>query len=212
MRKSLALLLSLMMIWIALPANAAPAATPAGAYGVVLDEAGRPVSGAEIEFYQLDAGLVATLMTGPDGAFRLERPAVATRTALWQLRVWAKGYRTKESGWVNLAANPYQALQLERISGGLQVTVRDEMGRAPATGMVALVAADGQLQTQTRLENGQFTQQDLPTGDYQVLVSVPAHAAVVKSLTVAPGLITATVITLEKVGFGITGEILDAVT
>jgi hypothetical protein len=212
MRKSLALWLSLMMIWIALPANAAPAATPAGAYGVVLDESGRPVSGAEIEFYQLDAGLVATLMTGADGAFRLERPATATRTALWQLRVWAKGYRTKESGWVNLAANPYQALQLERISGGLQVTVRDEMGRAPAAGMVALVGADGQLQTQTRLEKGQFMQPDLPTGDYRVLVSVPGYAAAMKSLTVAAGQFASAVVSLERNGFTVVGEVRDAVT
>lgn len=78
MRKSLTLLLSLMMmIWIAIPASAA---TTAGAFGVVLDAAGHPVSGAEIEVYQLGAGLTATLTTGADGAFRLERPVDGARS------------------------------------------------------------------------------------------------------------------------------------
>lgn len=92
------------------------------------------------------------------------------------------------------------------------MTVRDEQGAAPAGGMVAMVGPGGQLETQTPLVDGRFASNDLLSGDYRVLVSVPGYAAAVRSLTVAPGEITTAVVSLERGGFTVAGEARDAVT
>jgi large repetitive protein len=205
MRKWLGLMLTLAMLLAAVPT--AVAAKPAGAFGVVLDQVGRPVAGADIEFYQLGAGLVTVITSGPDGSFHMEQPV--PDFSLWQLRVWAKGYRTEETGWINLGRKRYQSITLDGLTGGLRVAVRDDQG-LPAKGTATLVGPAGHLEGHFPLDRGELVQPDLVPGEYQMLVALPGYLPVTESVTVVADKVTATVIALQKSNITVTGSVIDS--
>lgn len=205
MRKSVGLLLSfLMLLLTAVPAAAAE--TPA-LFGTVTDRNGQPVAGAEVEVYGLGEGLVGVLYTGSNGTFALT--SYEGNPLLWQIRVWAKGYRTYESGWFDLMQQKYQTVRLEALNGGLQVTVRDDTG-APLEGTVNLIGPGGRLMGQFNLVQGQFSRDGLEPGNYRLVISAPGLAPQAHDLTVTPNLTATAAITLGDAGFTVTGEVREA--
>lgn len=181
MRKITALLLGLVLaLGLALPAFA----SGAGAYGVVTDDLGRPVAGAEVEVYRLGRGLVTLLTTDSHGGFRLEQ--AVENGSLWQLRVWAEGFRTAETGWFDLAQNRYRAVTLEHLTGTLQISVRDEKG-LPLSGKVLVTDAAGRVQHEGWLHPGQWLSLDLVAGNYSVTLRAQGWAPTVKTAAVPAG-------------------------
>ncbi|HLN64742.1 MAG TPA: carboxypeptidase regulatory-like domain-containing protein [Symbiobacteriaceae bacterium] len=208
MRRWAFLLLGLLLTAaLALPVAAAPGAS--GATALVADEMGRPVAGAEVEVYKLGQGLVSTLTADAMGAVRLPGPMPAG--TLWQLRVWAKGYRTAETGWVDLARTPYQFVALKRLLGDLQVTVIDRDGK-PVNARVALVGPGGQLTGEWRANGGMVLQQGLLTGDYRLVVGAPGFGQAVRPVSVTGDRTVSAVVMLERATQVLSGEVRDGAT
>lgn len=208
MRKILSLVLGLVLTaMLVAPAAALPAA-PAQATGVVTDLNGRPLPGAEVEVYRLGAGLTAVLTADAGGAFRV---AYGDPGSLWQLRVRADGYRTLETGWIDLSAHRYQALKLEPLLGDLQIALRSSSGKS-LEGMARIVGADGQLVSEQRVEAGRLVQTGMLTGAYRVIATVPGYVAQAAPVTVAPNRTADLLFTLDAAGVVLSGEVTDAVT
>lgn len=204
MRKSLSLILSaLLLLFTTVPA----AAQSPTLFGVVTDRDGRPVAGAEVEVYGLGEGLVQVLYTSSNGAFSLNTQG--DDPLLWQIRVWAKDYRTYESGWFDLMQQRYQSVRLDALTGALQVTVRDESG-APLQGTLNLIGPGGRLIGQYDVVDGQFSKDGLEPGSYRIVVSAPGMAPQSQNLTVASNMTATAAVTLKKAGFTVTGEVRDA--
>jgi protocatechuate 3,4-dioxygenase beta subunit len=209
MRKVLALVLGFwLMLGIALPAAAAEPG--AGARGVVLDEAGRPISGAEVELYRLDAGLVTVLTTDAEGRFAWAAGGLA-QGQLWKLRAVARGYATGETGWIELARNRYQSFRLAAKTGDLSITVRDGAGD-PFGGYEITVTGPYGVVLQEQMTGAGTGLQGVPTGSYTIAVAAPGYAAAVRTVEVAAGRRATATVTVEAAGLRASGEVRDNAT
>ncbi|HYF94625.1 MAG TPA: carboxypeptidase-like regulatory domain-containing protein [Symbiobacteriaceae bacterium] len=207
MRKILALALGVLLtLAVALPAVAAG---PAGVLGVVTDENGSPIANAEVEFYRLDDGLVTLLATDAGGRFQLDRQPAAGE--MWQLRGRAPGYRTAETGWIELGRSRYQSLKLAAIAGELLVQVQDWNGQ-PVAGFDLTVISAGGTVWEKDVAGAGFALKGLLAGDYRVLVSAPGYLSASHTATVMAGRKSAASITVEQAGLVATGEVKSAVT
>ncbi|HYG57753.1 MAG TPA: carboxypeptidase regulatory-like domain-containing protein [Symbiobacteriaceae bacterium] len=207
MRKVVVLILAMLLLLTWIPS--AGAAGPMAVYGVVADELGRPVPGAEVEVYRLSEGLVAVLATDKTGGFRLEaQPSVGS---LWQLRASAKGYRTLETGWIDLARNRYQSLKLQPMLGGLRLTVRNRDG-APTFADVLVVGAGGLVAAHVMKEDGQIDLPELLPGEYRVAITAPGMAPATRPVAVAAGQTASALVLLEPAALAVGGQVRDSVT
>jgi hypothetical protein len=208
MRRVTALVLGLLMtLALALPVAAAP--ETAGATAMVADVMGRAIPGAEVEIYKLGKGLVAVRTADQMGTVRI--PGPLSTGSLWQMRVWAEGYRTVETGWQDLTRTPYQFVRLERLSGDLNVKVIDRDGLA-LEALVTLGGPGGQVAGEWRATGGVVTRQGLLTGEYQLLVAKQGYAAVSRSVTVTGDRAANAVVMMEKARQGVASEVRDSVT
>ncbi len=177
--------------------------------GVVTDRRGQPVPEAEVEVHRLGTGLIAVVRTGPDGRFTV--PDREGAAGLYRLRVHAPGYRVRETPWTNLARERYLTLRLERLTGSLQIALRDEEGRRLA-GSALLLGPGGRLVGELRSESGQFVRDQLPTGTYRVLLMAAGHRAEERQVTIRPGQTASLAVTMVPTGLVVSGEVRDAVT
>jgi large repetitive protein len=213
MRKRLAFLIGLvLLLMLALPAAAAspsgPAPAVAGLTGVVTDPLGHPVAGAEVEVYHLGAGLTAVLVTDAHGGFRVE--GAAPGSGLWQFRTVAIGYHTAETGWIDIARNRYQAIELAPMLGNLEVAVQDKNGGRIDASML-LIGADGHVAGEWH-QSRALTADRVPAGEYRAVIWSPEFMPVTRPLTVAAGRSVALLVTLDRAAAMIAGEVRDAVT
>ncbi|HEY3367194.1 MAG TPA: carboxypeptidase-like regulatory domain-containing protein [Symbiobacteriaceae bacterium] len=207
MRKMLSLMLGLLLVAALVAPAAALPAVPAS--GVVTDQMGRPIPAAELEVYKLGAGLVAVLTSGQSGAFHLLNSGEPG--ALWQFRVAAKGYRTLETGWMDLASHRYQTLKLEPLLGDLQIALQSDTGKA-LNGTAQVAGPGGQLLGTFPVSGGTFRQTGLLAGSYRVIVTAPGYGPQAATVEVAPERTANAVFTLNATGLALSGEVTDAVT
>lgn len=207
MRKMLALVLGLLLT-LGLAAPAVAAAVSA-VQGVVTDEHGSPLQGAEVEVYRLDGGLKTVLRTDAAGRFRLEQ-AVAPGE-FWQLRALARGYRTAETGWIELDRQRYQSFRLTAIVGDLTVLATDKNGE-PVRGYEISILGPGGALTREQVAGAGFGIQGLTAGEYKVFVGAPGYLTGSRPVTVTAGRSTAVTVELEKAGFTVTGSVRSALT
>ena len=208
MRKALVLFMGLLLLLTAVVPSAA-AAGPAGAFGVVTDQAGQPLAGAEVEVYKLGTGLLSVIRAGDGGAFRLPDPLEPG--PVYQLRALAKGYTTVETGWISLDRGRYQALRLSPLSGSLQVAVRDQDGHTVAA-TILVTGPAGQLAGRHMVKNGLTSQDGLAAGDYRVVAMAPGFLPVSLQVTVTAGRAVSAVLTLSTTAIQVSGGVHDAVT
>lgn len=207
MRKLVAWMLGLLLICgLAMPAAAD---APHGAAGVVTDELGRPIFDAEVEVYQLGAGLVAVTATNASGRFVVEKQV--TPGSLWQLRVSAKGYRTADTGWIDFGKNSYQSVQLKQMTGALRVAAVDRDG-APAPAQILVIGPDGSVAADLRADDGRAELNQLISGQYRVVVRADGAVAAVRSVAVTPGATAPVLVTVQPAAIAVAGEVRDAVT
>ena len=205
-RKWLSLALGLILLMGVMAPVAA--AAPAAIHGVVLDGLGRPVVGAELEFYRLGTGLMAVVVSDAGGSFRLEQ---SSGGGLWQIRASAVGFRTYESGWTDPSRQRYQVLRLERLTGDLAVTLRDERGSL-LDGFAWLTGPGGQVVGGEMIARGRLVRRNLPAGAYRLLLTAGGYQPVLRSLTVAGGATATAVVELAAAGLTASGEVRDSVT
>lgn len=209
MRKVVALVLGFwLMLGLALPAAAAEPG--AAVQGLVTDESGRPLAGAEVEVYRLETGLTKVLTTDSGGRFRLEAPGLANGQ-MWQLRAVAAGYKTAETGWIELAQSRYQRFRLAAARGDLAITVANRAGE-PFTGAEVRVIGPNGVVAHDKLTGAAYQVPGLAAGEYRVLVWANGAAAPVQTVTVVAGRRTATTVFLDQAGLAVSGEVLSSVT
>ncbi|MFZ5815309.1 MAG: MSCRAMM family protein [Bacillota bacterium] len=204
MRKVWALLCCALLLVAAWPVRAGE---PQGLLVRVGGPAGQPLPGAAVEVYGLGEGAVALLTTGEDGTVRL--PYAGRR--LWMLRVSARGYRVRESGWIDPAYGGVMSFKLEPWGGDLQVLLRDEAGR-PVAGRVLLLAAGGAVVADGEAAGGRLALQELPAGEYRLVASAEGLGPVQRPVTVAAGRVAVERVVLQPRSFAAAGEVVDGVT
>jgi len=200
-------LVLLMSLAMAVHGVAVAAPGPLGLIGGVVDSAGRPVAAAEVEVYRLDGGFMGTATTGADGGFRYAGPV--SPGSLWQLRVWARGFRTASTGWYDPSVRGAMEVRLAPMMGTLQVRAMDADG-GPVAATVTLAGPGGQVvweRTSDRL-----LQSDAVAGEYRMVVAAPGFSPVARSLTVVAGSAGRAVVVLERSTASLTGQVRDEVT
>lgn len=207
MRRFSGLLLGiLLLISAASPSVAAPGRT---LHGTVTDRSGRPIQGAEVEVYQLGAGQVGIYSVGSGGAFQIGVPSAAG--TLWQMRVWAKGYRTYESGWFDPSAQRAHTIKLDSLFGGLQVTLLDPDG-GRLDGTAWLVGPGNVLVGQKAVERGRLMMDGLSAGTYQLILAAPDQAGVTQPVRIVPDQTASLSVRLDRPGVAVSGQVVSAVT
>jgi protocatechuate 3,4-dioxygenase beta subunit len=206
MRKVVALVLGFwLLLGVALPA----AATELGGVArvVVTDEQGRPVAGAEVELYRLDAGLVSVMTTDAGGRFVVAEKAAPG--SLWQYRVLAKGYKTLDSGWMELPRSGYQSLKLTRMYGGLRVRVVDGATGTALMAQVLVIGPQGQVAFDALDLDGRVELDLLPPGQYTVLAGGGTFVPFADEVAVAAGSTATVTARVEPAVIGMAGEVQD---
>jgi hypothetical protein len=206
MRKFVAMMLGLLLVCsFAVPA----AAAAGGAGGAVTDQLGRPIVGAEVEVYRLGQGLVSVQNTGASGRFVVPGPVAPG--SLWQLRVSARGFRTRDTGWTDLMQNAYQSIQLTPMAGTLRLVAVTADGSATAASML-VVGPDGKVLADGMEPDGRLELGDLAPGQYRAVVQGAGMAAAARTIQVPGDGVTSVLLTLDSAVIGVTGEVRDAVT
>lgn len=205
MRKATAFILAVLMMLTL--ASSALAATPSVS-GVVRDQAGRPVVGAQVELYELNTGLTEVTVSAMDGTFALHRAAGAG--TLWQIRTSATGYSVEETGWFSPAMRSYQTVQLSPVAGELHLSVRTRAGQR-VTGQALLIGPGEQLVAERELD-GDLKLTGLAAARYRLLVLASGFGALAQDVTVEAGRSAVLALVAEEAGMTVSGEVADAVT
>ncbi len=150
----------------------------AGVRGTVVDEKGRPVTGAEVRAFSENGRIVAQTTTDATGAFSLEHlaPGEVTLVAL-------KGDKLKSVKQTAEASLPYEEVKLELYTAGnpgeaakqlprrssVAGSVKDEQGVAVEGAKVLLLGPAGTLEATTN-EQGRYGFGELAAGEYMLRV------------------------------------------
>lgn len=208
MRRILGLLAGLLLL-ISAASPLAAASTERTVYGTVTDQVGRPIQGAEVEVYRLGVGLIGIRPIGRDGGFQISAPGQAG--TLLQMRIWAKGYRTYETGWFDPAAQRALTMKLEPIHGALEINLRDRDG-GRLDGTAVLTGLGGVVVAEEAVQHGRLRIDGLQAGQYRLLVRAAGYADVAETVSIRAGGMVTRSLTLARPGTVLTGHVKDAVT
>jgi hypothetical protein len=207
MRRILGLMAGLLML-ISAASPMAAASVERTIHGTVTNQAGRPLQGAEVEVYRLGAGLVGVQSIGSDGTFEVS--VLGPVGTLLQMRVWAQGYRTYETGWFDPAAQRRHAIRLAPIHGALEISVRDQDGgrldgTAVLTGPGSVVVAEGNIR------HGRLKFDGLEARQYRLVVMAAGYPDIAETVTIRADSVVTRSLTLTRPDTAVTGQVKNAV-
>lgn len=176
--------------------------------GWVLDAAGRPVAGSQVELYHWKGGLAGHTTVGADGSYQFQ---AGYGPGLYQVRAVAKGYRFAESGWSFGAGLSAKQIRLTPLFGEVRLRLTDQEG-APLAGTAWLAHPGGALVRTFPVTEGVAVAGEVLPGSYQLLLHVPGYGVSAQPVQVTAGERSQVSLSLAPQGARLTGQALDRVT